>query len=266
MLALLRKMLKPAALWLRDQNYRQTLRLHASLRNVPAGLQQHIHAAGFEIEIHDASSFLNQWDEIFVHEIYAFQAATTKPVIVDCGANMGLGVLYFKKRFPQATVIAFEADQAIAQVVQKNVQQNKLTNVTVYAAAAWTAAGTISFDADGAQGGQAGQGTIQIPAMRLRDELLKYERIDFLKMDIEGAEHAVLHDCQDALERVDHLFVEYHSRTDQPQQLHELLRLLTQHQFRYTLRGGITQSPLLDTTVENGFDMMIDIFAKRITK
>ncbi|MGL4599509.1 MAG: FkbM family methyltransferase, partial [Bacteroidia bacterium] len=206
------------------------------------------------------------WDEIFVDEIYAFQTSSTNPVVFDCGANMGLGILYVKKQFPQAEIIAFEADPSIAAIAQKNIQQNGLKNVTVHAAAVWTHSGTISFDADGAQGGQIGKGKQEVPAMRLRDELLQYEKIDFLKMDIEGAEHAVLLDCKEALKRVDHLFVEYHSRISQPQVLNELLALLTQQGFRYTLRGGVKKSPLLDVTVENGFDTMIDIFAKRIAK
>jgi hypothetical protein len=47
--------------------------------------------------------------------------------------------------------------------------------------------------------------------------------VDFLKIDIEGAEYAVLKDCRDRLQNVRNLFVEYHAAPDEPQRLNEML-------------------------------------------
>ena len=47
-----------------------------------------------------------------------------------------------------------------------------------------------------------------VTCVRLKD--LLDDDIDFLKIDIEGAEYAVLKDCSDDLTNVKNLFVEYH--------------------------------------------------------
>src|SRR5947209_17952551 len=56
--------------------------------------------------------------------------------------------------------------------------------------------------------------------------------VDFLKLDIEGAETEVLADCADLLGKVENLFVEYHSFSDEPQSIHTLLSVLRGAGFR----------------------------------
>jgi hypothetical protein len=55
--------------------------------------------------------------------------------------------------------------------------------------------------------------------VRLKEYLDRAGRVDLLKMDIEGAEADVLEDCRGSLGGVQHLFVEYHAYTGQPQRL-----------------------------------------------
>src|SRR5690606_29753371 len=52
---------------------------------------------------------LHSLKEIFVEEVYKVQLRPN-PLIIDCGANIGLSVIYFKRHFPDARVIAFEPD------------------------------------------------------------------------------------------------------------------------------------------------------------
>ncbi len=54
-----------------------------------------------------------------------------------------------------------------------------------------------------------------VRTVRLADYLIG-DRIDLLKIDIEGAEVPVLEDCAARLDWVDRVFVEYHSFTDLP--------------------------------------------------
>ena len=69
------------------------------------------------------------------------------------------------------------------------------------------------------------------PAVRLRDEIAK-RPVDFLKLDIEGAENSVLFDIEDQLATIDHLFFEYHSNPSKPQLLGDMLNLMTRQGFR----------------------------------
>ena len=48
---------------------------------------------------------------------------------------------------------------------------------------------------------------IEVESLRLRDLLIEYEQIDFLKMDIEGAEVDVIEDCTNLLSKNDRLFI-----------------------------------------------------------
>src|SRR5574343_383343 len=50
----------------------------------------------------DNAGFLHSLEEIFETEIYKFQTQDEIPYIIDCGANFGLSILYFKKLYPNA--------------------------------------------------------------------------------------------------------------------------------------------------------------------
>src|SRR5688572_3562695 len=43
---------------------------------------------------------LHTYKELFEDEIYRFTAAHSSPLIIDCGANIGLSILYFKQLYP----------------------------------------------------------------------------------------------------------------------------------------------------------------------
>src|SRR5690349_3628700 len=60
--------------------------------------------------------------EIFEEEIYKFVSPTPEPYIIDAGANIGLGIIYFKQLFPKAQILAFEPDESVFNVLEENVQ------------------------------------------------------------------------------------------------------------------------------------------------
>src|SRR5690349_14366069 len=53
---------------------------------------------------------LHSLEEIFIDKVYLFHSAELSPRIIDCGANIGLSVIFFKRTFPSAKIIAFEPD------------------------------------------------------------------------------------------------------------------------------------------------------------
>ncbi len=53
---------------------------------------------------------MHSFDEIITQEIYRFKADTDAPLILDCGANIGLSALYFQRLYPKARIMAFEPD------------------------------------------------------------------------------------------------------------------------------------------------------------
>ena len=54
--------------------------------------------------------------------------ATSTPRILDCGANVGLASLFFRRLYPQARITAFEADPALFAILEANLDANGRTN------------------------------------------------------------------------------------------------------------------------------------------
>ena len=222
---------------------------------------------GRPLEYVDSSSYFFLHEEIFNEEVYAFNTTNSQPRIIDGGANIGLSVLYFKRCFPTAQIIAFEADPSVADVLRRNLAAQGLGDVVVRAEALWTHETELSFRSEGADGGQVtsstGAGICRVPAVPLGPFL--HFPVDFLKLDIEGAEFEVLRSCQAQLGMVDKAFIEYHSKADQPQSLSELLLLLREAGFRCFVSAPsvFSPKPLLEIKTYNGFDMVLNIFCLR---
>lgn len=214
----------------------------------------------------DRDGLLHSVREIFYDEVYKFRARSEAPHIIDAGANIGLSVRYFKQLYPRASIIAYEPDPAIFSMLQANVAD--LPGVELRQCAAWVEDTTLTFFIEGSLAGSTeidymGRGQpIEITAERLKDELRK-RPVDFLKIDIEGAENAVLFDIADELDQVDHLFFEYHSVPGKEQRLSALLELVTAKGFRYAINGAhCARWPFIETT-NHGFDLQLNVSCVR---
>ena len=211
----------------------------------------------------DAMSTWPQWDDIFVHRSLDFDSDAPAPRILDCGANIGLASMYFKRRYPHAKVTAFEADPRLASICVRNLAVNNATEqMEVKQAAVWTADGTVEFICEGTDSGAIAsldepiQGPVaRVPSVRLRDWL--DEPVDLLKLDVEGAELPVLEDCRDRLRNVRAMFVELHESNPGRRQTGSMFDLLTAQGFVFDVRSltplpwrsSETQSPFADPSL-----------------
>jgi FkbM family methyltransferase len=254
----------------RTKNSREFLRLSALYGDTPRYQLRTVDFLEYHIQVPDCFSFLWQFKEIFVDEAYRFQTASPAPLIYDCGANIGTSILYFKQLFPEARIIAFEADPQIARMLQENLLTNAIDQVELIDKAVWVNNDGIEIGLEGADGasvyGKANK--VLIPSVRLREYLQREKYIDMLKIDIEGAETAVLQDCQEVLGHVQHLFIEYHAYQDEPQKLDNILAILRKSGFRYFIRDDQDRkSPfvLRQYKGNTGMDLQLNIFAYRNT-
>jgi FkbM family methyltransferase len=229
---------------------------------------------GTDLSFVDGRTCALQYKVIFQDGIYAMESGITAPRILDVGANIGMATIYFKSIFPEARIDAFEADPVVASILQHNVDAFKLRDVRVHNVAASDTAGTLTFLSNGSDGGRLvkerdavdlksrSESTVQVPAVRLKDCLI--ESIDFLKLDIEGAEYDVIADCQDSLHFVRHIFVEYHSFVSRPQMLPEFLGFLRDAGFRLFVQTDYcASSPLKSSASDAGMDLRLNIFGTR---
>lgn len=85
----------------------------------------------------DSASFTSMYYEIFDKEIYRFNTNSTTPFIIDCGSNIGLSLIYFKKQYPNSKIIAFEPDREIFKILNKNIESLKLDGVEIINKGLW---------------------------------------------------------------------------------------------------------------------------------
>jgi FkbM family methyltransferase len=193
-------------------------------------------------------SFDYQHAEIFENEQYRFSAERDDPFIVDAGANIGLATIYFKTLYPGAEVLAFEPNPEAFVCLQENARL--FGGVRVENAALAEREGLVPFYFDSNDPGSLRMSTVpgrarsdasrDVRGVRLSRYLDR--EVDFLKLDVEGAEFDVLHDlCETgAIRQVKQMLVEYHHHLgDGGDRLGRFLVLLEQSGFGYQLEARL---------------------------
>ena len=195
----------------------------------------------YDIRYADLLSFCPQWEDIFVKRTLAFTTTSSAPRILDCGANVGLASLFFHRLYPQARITAFEADPALFAILTTNLRANGAVGIETRHVALWTSTGTLTFQCEGSDSGMIGSlpGAIDgtsttVPSLRLRD-VIDEGLVDLLKLDIEGAEDAVLADCEPVLHRVKAIVMDLHEFDPSVRQAPRVLELLTRAGFSYSI-------------------------------
>jgi FkbM family methyltransferase len=258
--------------WIRltpqEQAERRAIKRIMTMPRYTAG-ETDLLGGGTPIRFLDNASLLFIFDEVFKKEIYKFHRGEKKPFIIDAGANIGLSVIYFKSIFPDARVIAFEPDPKVFSVLDHNVGALALQDVELVNKGLWNEQTFLNFFSEGADAGRVAtaedkKDLIKIPTTLL-SPYLKEGQVDFLKIDIEGAEFEVLKESSEYLGNVQNIFIEYHSFAHQKQHLSELLGILERSGFRVIINyiGLTSKSPMLKVEEQMGMDLQLNIYGVR---
>ena len=106
--------------------------------------------------------------------------------------------------------------------------------------------------------------SIVVKAIRLKDFLNR--QVDFLKIDIEGAENIVLTDIEDNLHYVKNMFLEYHGSFDQNKELLKMINIVSNAGFNFYIKEATScyDSPFYRKIPSNAaFDIQLNIFCFR---
>lgn len=207
---------------------------------------------------------LHAYREIYRDGIYTFPSSSATPLILDCGAHIGMSVIFFKQLFPSSKVIAFEPDQENFGLLQENASQFK--DITLVQKAVWIHNDGVSFEQTGDMSSHINEqvtAAVKTPSARLYDYL--DQPVDMLKMDIEGAEIDVLLDCKDRLHNVKNMFVEFHGRADDPEKLLTLLSIFRDCKLDYYIKPANDWAPLpfMNLKMDNTWEVQLNIFCKK---
>ncbi|ATW50689.1 FkbM family methyltransferase [Streptomyces peucetius] len=176
--------------------------------------------------------------EIFLDEIYRFpyEGHCARPVrrIVDMGSNIGLSPLYFALMYPDADIAAVEPVTENVELLRANRDSNgsgwqvlqaavadRPGTVTLYPSGWWSSSSTVRAVAERRSShphrpeSRLGRPAVEVKAVTVPEvfERAGWDRVDILKMDIEGAEEAVLLAADTSwLDRVGVLAVDIHDK------------------------------------------------------
>jgi FkbM family methyltransferase len=207
--------------------------------------------AGYTVHFLSFVHLIYLFNEIFVNQEYRFTTNKIAPFIIDCGSNIGMSVLYFKSIYPHSEIIAFEPDRDAFGCLTENIRANNLKTVTLNRQALSLWDGEVDFYYDPDDPGSLVMSTVKermskhkqvVEAVRLS----KYvdREVDFLKIDVEGAEQEILEDLRNEgkLGYIKQLVIEYHHHIAKDVDvLSRMLGLLEEAQFGYQIQGRLSR-------------------------
>jgi FkbM family methyltransferase len=208
-------------------------------------------ANGYKISYRNDCELEVIYDDIFTKNTYFFETENPAPLIIDCGGHIGLAVLYFKSLYPRSRVVTFEPNPETFSLLQRNIAQNSLRGVEAINMAlsrednedailyvgedfleTWDSTDTIKSDLWDNMDLYRG---ISVRSARLSSYI--NGKVEFIKLDIEGAEYDVLEECKAKIDSVGAITLEYHQNAHNlaDRKLEKTIALLSAGGFRYEL-------------------------------
>jgi FkbM family methyltransferase len=173
----------------------------------------------YDVSFVDYPQIITLFEEIFIEQVYRFTTTTENPVIIDCGSNIGLSIIYFKSISQSCTIYGFEPHKETFDLLKINV--NKLQNVHVFNVALSNYQGDADLYSSPARklnmtlqkgfGTSENTTTEQVAIDLLSNYISKH--INLIKIDVEGSETDIIQELISSgkILYVSQLIVEHHS-------------------------------------------------------
>jgi FkbM family methyltransferase len=148
----------------------------------------------YPILLRNGTSDILTFRQVFFDEEYQMENIDEPHVIIDCGANIGLSTVYFKNKYPNSTIIAIEPEYNNFELLVNNTI--KYNDIHCIEGGIWNKSTNLEIR----DIGLGNWGFIieeselvtknSISAFTIDDIITKFkiEKIDILKIDIEGSE------------------------------------------------------------------------------
>jgi FkbM family methyltransferase len=176
--------------------------------------------------------------DIFLREEYQLRklkGVFGKTTVVDVGANVGLFTVFIAMNIPGAAIHCFEPSNALHEAFRANTAA--FPNIFLHPAALSDHDGretfylhpqhpgqsSLKFREDSRQDAPLVEESVTVQDAGSAFDALQLDSVDILKVDTEGSEVAILQSLGRRLDRVKHIYIEYHSEADKDT-IHGLLR------------------------------------------
>ena len=168
--------------------------------------------------------------------------------IIDAGGNIGLTSLFLNNAFPGSSFGIVEPDIQNFSVLEKNIQQNNLTNSKLIFGGVWNKNKNLSVNRNFRDGNDW---SVNVTESEIPTELkgftipwlmeqLNFDFIDILKIDIEGSEKQLFSDAllaKEFLSKTKYICIEIHDEFKCRDQINECL---AENNFEFFLKDGLT--------------------------
>ena len=198
-------------------------------------------------DIGDPRTFSSQHLDLFTH---AYRP-TLGDTIFDIGSGAGVELPYFSKMVGDTgKVYALEADPSIHKKAVKLVTLLGLKNVVCLNIAVSDSEESLFLSQESNEGlsntifGDGSKDVIKVSAKKLSDIVKEYdiEKIDYLKMNIEGAEIKALPGAQDCIDKIKHWCVSTHDFCGIPSKTF-VLDFFNKNRINVTIHPNVDERP-----------------------
>lgn len=220
---------------------------------------------GFNVSAYSYNTLMFLFKEIFVSKDYFFISENKTPKIIDCGANIGMSILYFKFIYPDCSILAFEPNPRAYYLLKKNIEHNNLKNVELHNLALLDKINKIDFYVGNESDillastikERGGEKVIKIQTQKLSSYM--NDVVDLVKIDIEGSEIQVLKDLVETnkINNSKNYIIEYHHKINNNKStLSSFIKPFEESGFDYNIKSsfnkiGAFQDILLNIYKEN---------------
>ena len=204
---------------------------------------------GFSIKFCNYSDLLYLFNEIFINQEYYFLTENKTPYIIDCGSNIGMSIIFFKMLYPNSSILSFEPSEKAFSCLEHNIKHNNIDSVVLYKKALSNKEGIADFYYDQEKAGSIIESLKQerMSKKKCSVETIKLsnyidQKVDFLKMDIEGAELDVIEELKNKgkLSYIKQMVIEYHHHiVKQQDEISKILQILENEGFGYQIESSM---------------------------
>ncbi|MEK6968714.1 MAG: FkbM family methyltransferase [Nanoarchaeota archaeon] len=178
-------------------------------------------------------------------------------IVIEIGGNIGAFAVRAASSANKGKVYTFEPDKNNFKMLVSNVALNYLNNVTAFNIAVSNKKGYADFhlseknSASHSLYGSNGHKKTKVKTTTLKEIVEKHNipRIDYLKIDAEGAEYEIILNAPDSIwKKIDKIALEYHDHLSHGHTYKELVNFLTSKGFKVRIAGN----PLLRSITKIG--------------